>query len=198
MKMEEHQIIRENLRNDGQAVLTKLKRTPKFLRAGALVVVVIGAIYAVGRFLGDNQHGDGSPTIIDMAGGATMTQLERAEELPLIEPVVWGIVDHLDDNSVFVTPLPPLDQIMLQGSVDYGPTIEVVVTSKTTIYAIPPYDPPVNGAIIVEKVVPGSVDDIEASNLVSVWGEKRGDRIVAEVLSYNNHSKIWLPSGPIN
>lgn len=196
--MEEQQIIQENVGRDGQAEWAKRIRITKSLRVGALALILLGGIYAVGHSLGDRQSEEAAPPIIQMVGGVTTTQLERAEELPLVDPVLWGIVDHREDNNVYVIQLPPLDQIMLQGSVDFGPTIEVVVTNKTTLYAIPPYDPPVNGAVIVERVEPGSVDEIDTSHLVSVWGEKRGDRIVAEVLSYNTHSKIHLPSGPIN
>ena len=173
------------------------KRTPRFLLVGVLLIVLIGVTYALGRFLaGDGSPGESS-TIIDMAGGVTTTQLEMAEELPKTQPAIWGIVDHVQDNSIYVTQLPPLDQIAAQMSVDFGPTEEVVVTSKTIIYEVQLYSGSTNG-VIHEVVIPGSVDEIGKSHLVTVWGERRGDRIVADVLKYNTHSKIVLPTGPIN
>lgn len=173
------------------------KRTPRFLLVGGLLIVLIGVTYALGRFLaGDGAPGESS-TIIDMAGGVTITQLEMAEELPKTQPAIWGIVDHVQDNSIYVTQLPPLDQIAAQMSVDFGPTEEVVVTSKTIIYEVQPYSGSTNG-VIHEVVIPGSVDEIGESHLVTVWGEGKGDRIVADVLKYNTHSKIVLPTGPIN
>jgi hypothetical protein len=57
---------------------------------------------------------------------------------------------------------------------------------------VPLTDPPVDG-VYQQKVVSGSVDEIEGGHLISVWGEQRGDRILTEVLCYNNHSEIVLP-----
>lgn len=195
--MKESHVIKKNSQGSSQSTESVRKRTPRFLLIGVLVIVVIGATYALGCFLaGDGSRGESS-TIIDMAGGVTTTQLEVAEELPKTQPTIWGIVDHVQDNSIYVTQLPPLDQIAAQMSVDFGPTEEVVVTSKTIIYEVPPYAGPTNG-VIHEVVIPGSMDEIGESHLVTVWGERRGDRIVADVLKYNTHSKIVLPTGPIN
>jgi hypothetical protein len=189
--------MEKNSRGSSQTVESVQKRTPKILLAGVLVIVLIGAAYALGCYLaGDGSRGESS-TIIEVAGGVVTTELEVAEELPKTQPTIWGIVDHVQDNSIYVTQLPPLDQIAAQMSVDFGPTEEVVVTSKTIIYEVPPYGGSTNG-VIHEVVIPGSVDEIGESHLVTVWGERRGDRIVADVLKYNTHSKIVLPTGPIN
>jgi hypothetical protein len=195
--MKESRVIKKNSQGSSQTAESVRKRTPRFLLAGVLVIVLIGGVYALGCFLaGDGSRGESS-TIIDMAGGVTTTQLEAAEELPKIQPTIWGIVDQVHDNSIYVTQLPPLDQIAAQMSVDFGPTEEVVITSKTIIYEVQPYAGSTNG-VIHEVVIPGSVDEIGESHLVTVWGERRGDRIVADVLKYNTHSKIVLPTGPIN
>jgi hypothetical protein len=195
--MEEKQMLDGNDQVNNWSTKGKRKGKPMLLLVGVSLVVVLGAAYVLGRYIrGDGSHGESS-TIVDMAGGVTITQLEVAEELPKTQPAIWGMVDRIQDNSVFVTQLPPLEQIAAQKSVDFGPTIEVVVTNKTIIYEVPPSNTPTNG-VVHEKVIPGSVDEIGESHLVSVWGERRGDRIVADVLKYNTHTKIVLPSGPIN
>jgi hypothetical protein len=197
MKLDESQGMEKNSHGSSQTVESVRKRTQKRFFRGALLIFVLGAAYATGRYLtGDDSDGESS-TIVDMAGGVVTTQLEVAEELPNYEPTIWGIIDSVKDNSIYVTQLPPLDQIIAKMSVDFGPTEEVVVTSRTIIYKVPPYNEATNG-VIHEVVIPGSVDEIGESHLVSVWGERRGDRIVADVLKYNAHSKIVLPSGPIN
>lgn len=195
--MEEDKMLYGNDQDNNWTARSKRKGKPVLLLGVVLLVVALGTAYVLGRYLrGDGSKGESS-TIVDMAGGVAITQLEMAEDLPKTQPTIWGIVDHVQDNSIYVTQLPPLDQIAAQMSVDFGPTEEVVVTSKTIIYEVPPYDGPPNG-VIHEVVIPGSVDEIGESHLVTVWGERRGDRIVADVLKYNTHSKIVLPTGPIN
>ena len=34
------------------------------------------------------------------------------------------------------------------------------------------------------KIKPGNVDDIGANSLLTVWGERRGDRIISDVVLY--------------
>jgi hypothetical protein len=170
-------------------------RTP--LLTGILLVVGVLGAYVLGRQVAGREQAGASSTIVDMAAGVVVNQLEGAEELPLYEPSIQGIVDHVQDNSIFVRQLPPLDQIAEQMAVDFGPTLEVVVTGDTIVYEVLPSDAPVDG-VIYEKVGNGSPEDISGSHLITVWGEKRGDRIVADVLKYNTHTKIVLPSGPIN
>lgn len=195
--MEEKQMLDGGIQKNDLMAKGKRIGKPRLLLVVAFLGIFLGAAYVLGRYLrGDGSHGNSS-TIVDEAGGVTITQLEVAEELPKTQPTIWGMVDRIQDNSIFVTSLPPLEQIAAEKSVVFGPTVEVVVTSKTIIYEVPPYKPPSNG-VVHEVVIPGSVDEIGESHLVSVWGERRGDRIVADVLKYNTHSKIVLPTGPIN
>lgn len=167
------------------------------LLMGLLLIAVVLGAYLLGRqFAGGGPAGE-SPTIVDMAPGVVVNQLEGAEELPLYEPSVQGIVDHVQDNSIFVRQLPPLDQIAEQMAVEFGPTFEVLVTGETVVYKVLPSGAAVDG-VVYEKVADGTLEEIGESHLITVWGERRGDRIVAVVLKYNTHTKIVLPSGPIN
>jgi hypothetical protein len=141
----------------------------------------------------------GLKDMVDTAAsdGATVIELNPAEVLPDSPSTIFGIVDHWLDNSIFITQLPSLDQIIATGTAEKGPIVEIVVVKDTLIYKVVTSNDVENG-VLQEKLAPGSVDEIGAGNLISVWGEQRGDRIVAEVVKYNNHSQLILPSGPVN
>jgi hypothetical protein len=145
------------------------------------------------------KDGGGLKDMLDTAtsGGGTRIELVPANVLPDDPSTIFGIVDHCQDNSIFVTQLPSLDQIKATGTAETGPIVEIVVVNDTWIYKDVTSGEAENG-VIKEKVAPGSVDEIEAGNLISIWGEQSGDRIVAEVVKYNNHSQLILPSGPVN
>jgi hypothetical protein len=148
---------------------------------------------------GCGKEGGGLKDMIDTAasGGAAVIELNPAEVLPDSPSTLFGIVDHCQDNSIFVTQLPSLDQITATGTAKKGPIVEIVVVNDTLIYKDVTSGEVENGAV-QEKVALGSVDEIGAGNLISVWGEQRGDRIVADVVKYNTHSQLVLPSGPVN
>ncbi|NIM92584.1 MAG: hypothetical protein GTO18_02570 [Anaerolineales bacterium] len=159
--------------------------------------LLLASAYAIGGLMGDRPPDAPSAGIVDAASGYTVSSLENAEELPDSAPTLWGLVDHHDGNSILVKQLPELDQIIEQASVEFGATFEVVITKRTILYKDVTSGPARNG-VVQEEVAPGDADEIEEGNIIKVWGEKRGDRIVAEILKYDNHTQIVLPSGPIN
>ena len=167
------------------------------LAAGLIFLLMLSVAYSLGRLLGKRSPDSQSAGIVDLASGAVMIDLERAVELPDGPPTLWGMADHLEGGCVFVTQLPSLDQIMAQEFVELGPTYEVLVTNQTIVYKDVTSGPAVNG-VLQEKVTIGDTDEIERGNLIKVWGEKRGDRIVAEILKYDNHTQLVTPWGPIN
>jgi hypothetical protein len=148
---------------------------------------------------GCGKEGGGLKDMVDTAamGGATVIELNPAEVLPDSPSNLFGIVDHCQDNSIFVTQLPSLDQIIATGTAEKGPILEIVVLNDTLIYKDVTSGEVKNGAV-QEKVALGSMDEIGVGNLISVWGEQRGDRLVADIVKYNNHSQLVLPSGPVN
>ena len=149
--------------------------------------------------VGCQNDGGGLKDMVDTAarGGATVIELNPADVLPDSPSTLFGIVDHCRDNSIFVTQLPPLDQIIATGEAEKGPIVEIVVLNDTSIYKDVTSGEVEDGAV-QEKVALGFVEEIGSGNLISVWGEQRGDRIVADIVKYNNHSQLVLPSGPVN
>ena len=71
-----------------------------------------------------------------------------------------------------------------------GPTVEVVVTTKTVVYRDTTMDQfngkdlP-NGNVTLQQVVePGTLDELGQGSMITVWGKKTGDRLIADVLVY--------------
>ena len=135
--------------------------------------------------------GSGSPKSVRLT-------IDPAPELPNRSPEVSGIFVKRQDNSIFVgTGAITLDveinngepQVFLSNS---GPEVEVVLTHDTEYY-VDVTDLQANGTnesgerrVLqeVRRVVSG--EDIGENTELSVWGQKRGDRVIAEVLVYSH------------
>jgi hypothetical protein len=162
---------------------------------GIVLLLLAGSMLLTG--CGKDKGGMRNMVDSAMSGGAKIIGIHPSDVLPDQPATVFGIVDHCQDNSIFVTQLPSLDTIKTTGMAEKGQIVEIVVVNDTIIYKDVTSGAIVNGAV-QEKVAVGSVDEIESGNLISVWGEQRGDRIVSEVVKYNIHSQLILPSGPVN
>jgi hypothetical protein len=188
--------------------------TPKRKRTGliiggviALIVLLGGAAFVGGRLLNQAAPAGGSGGMViggGPAGGQQVSvQLVRAKELPTAEPEATGLFAERKDNSIYVT---IGDKFMVRvdknGNVDTqtegnGDKLEVVVTSDTTIYkdvtehglnGAPPSDGKVQ-----QQVAPGSLDEIGTNSIISAWGERHGDRVIAKVLMYSQPMMIRKP-----
>ena len=177
---------------------------------GALVLLLAGAAFLGGRLVSRNEQVDGPgtqgmPAIPSGDTGGEMVavsvELERAEELPDSPADVIGDFARREDNSIFVYDMGNSGVRISNGAIesDTSTEIEVVVTSDTTVYEDVTQEsfdgPPASGTYQVQqKVKPGSADEIGDNSIVIVWGERRGDRVVAHVLVYQ--SMNWIQTGP--
>ncbi len=170
-----------------------------------LVLVLAGAAYVGARLLnGQGLPGlsSGGPGVFtNPDGGQTVRinadDIQPAKELPQTPADVRGLFDHRDNNSIFVgtgrvTMMVQKDQ---SGNVESssnasGPVVEIVVTNQTTVYhdtTLEQYNgQPPAGEKIQQVLEPGSLDDIGQDSLVTVWGKKTGNRIIADVLVYTS------------
>lgn len=169
----------------------------------ALALLLAGAAFVGGRLL----NGQGLPAIWSggpsLQGGGdgqnvriNVDDVQPAKELPQTPADVRGVFESRQDNSIFVgtgqvTIGVQIDDASgeVQTSSDHdGPTVEVVVTSQTTIYKDVTMDqfngPPPEGQKIQQVVESGSLDEIGQSSTITVWGKKTGDRVIAEILVY--------------
>jgi hypothetical protein len=60
-----------------------------------------------------------------------------------------------------------------------GPEVEVIITGETTIYRTN-YE--VSQSSIQQVVREATVDELNSQMMITVWGRKEGDRIIADLL----------------
>jgi hypothetical protein len=166
---------------------SKKSRRWLWLILGVALVLVLGAAaFLGGRYL---QNG-ASPS-----GGGR--ELIPAPELPTAQPNITGLFVRRQNNSFFVG-TGNITGSKKQGpngapeiTLGYdGPVLEVVVTTNTKIFsdvtAQNNQNRPRDNNPIQQIVVPGNLDEIDHNTIVNAWGNKSGDRLIADVLLYNN------------
>jgi hypothetical protein len=125
--------------------------------------------------------------------------MQTAKELPQNLPDVSGIFDLRQENSIFVGTGEVTMMIQPDGSPQLsnsGPTIEVVVTSQTIVYkdvTMQQFNsPPPKGQQIQQVVEPGLLDEIDEGSMITVWGQKTGDQVIANMLVYTSPEFIII------
>lgn len=164
----------------------KSRRWPWLILGVALVSVLGAAAFLGGRYLqnGSPSTGEGR-------------ELIPAPELPTADPNITGVFVRRQNNSFFVGTgnITGSKQAGPNGAPQItlgydGPVLEVVVTTNTKIYsdvtAQNSQNRPRNGTPIQQRVVPGNLEEIDHNTIVNAWGNKSGDRLIADVLLYNN------------
>ena len=176
--------------------------------AGVVVLVVllagaafVGAQLLNGQGLPEVGLGGGQKMMFGQGGkGGQMVQIQTipAKELPQQPADAKGLFDHRKDNSFFIgtgqvrmTVMKDQSGKVTSSSSHDGPTVEVVVTPQTTIYQdvtmkqFGDQPPTSSGTLKVQQVVEsGTLDDIGQNSVLTAWGSKTGDRIIAQVLVY--------------
>ncbi len=154
------------------------------------VFLLAGAVFLAVHLLNTIVSG-GGPGILAGLGGPTnshvkfMLKLTPAPELPIVHPDLTGVVTKIQDNSIFVTEAAHVST----DSAPSGPVTEVVVSQKTTIYRdttldnVPAPQAGTTTNLGVQQVVePANVSSISTDSFMQVWGQKRGDRLIADVI----------------
>jgi hypothetical protein len=180
------------------------KRSTIIVGAVVVVVLLATAAFVGGKLLsgGKLQFGPGGG-ILSIGGnnnGHVTTnfspKIKPAVELPQTPPAANGIFDHRQDNSIFVGTGSVQVQVQAgpNGSVGSsshsGPTIEVVVTTRTRVFRDTTMDQyngktlPNGSPTLQQTVETGTLDELGQGSLVTAWGQKTGDRIIADVLVY--------------
>lgn len=186
------------------AAAAKPRRTKLIGSVVALIVLLTGAAFVGGRLLNQAAPQGGPGDVVpvgDPAGGQGVSvEMVPAKELPTTEPDALGLFAERKDNSIYVT---IGDEFAMRvdknGNVDLqtngnGDKLEVVVTSDTTLYkSVMPDAVPSGGGKVQQQVAPGSLNEISANSIVSAWGERRGDRLIARVLVYEQPMVLGKP-----
>lgn len=165
----------------------------------ALIVLWAGAAFMGGRLLADRESSiDSRPIVVsDSGGGVTtsgvMIETLHADEMPDRAPDVAGLFVRREDNRLFVG-TGAMSAVKVEGRWEFhhdGPVVEVVTTHGTLVYRDDTLqqfgDTPPSGPV-QQVLTPSTVEEIGENSAISAWGERRGDRLVAEVI-------VFYPNG---
>ncbi len=176
----------------------------KYIVIGLVVVLVLGSAAFVAARLLQNpaQVGNGIKRGISASGDSVVSgvefELDYAPELPATPSEAGGMLARVEGNSLFITQYNNVGAVMgyNKGSEIIIPTpegggteIEVVVTKDTQIYHDITQLPSLREGeelpdVIQQKVEPITLNDIGDQGSLVVWGQRRGDRIVADAVVY--------------
>ena len=149
-----------------------------------LAVLLIGAAFVGGRLLSGGEAGRFVPPFL-RRGGTTEEfyyggEVIRPEELPDEAPTISGEVVSIEGKRITVRPPKPG---AYAGKVELGELVEVVVTRNTKIWKSPPLKISL-GKVSEQEVKEATLDDIKPGILIQAWGNREGDRVMAEVIFF--------------
>ena len=180
---------------------------------GALVLVVGAAAFVGGRMLNGNVDPLG---LFGLGGNGKMMSVRinviPAEELPKTPPELTGQFVERKDKTIVIQSLSlkaGAGGVVVEkgggeavagsrAEPDSGPKVEVVITNETIIYReTTEIGKPTSGKTqtVQQTVEESTLDDLNSQSMVTVWGRKSGDRIIADVLFYSNPVMFKRP-GP--
>jgi hypothetical protein len=160
--------------------------SPYFIASGLIILLALVTFVAVKYMNGAAGNSTG-----DMERGGNLIQ---SEELPETEPQTMGVLAERKDNIIIVAPADSI-RIMAPGpnqegepkmEADYvGDKVEVVISSDTTIYRDVTPMGPENAEKDIQQVLElSTIDAISPQSIITVWGRKAGDRILADVILF--------------
>src|SRR6185503_16865435 len=152
-----------------------MQNTRLILILGITLLVVSAATFIAGRWI---NRGAGTETRV--------SHVTPAPEIPTTEPEISGLLVERKDNTVLLQSvsfgagsgwaLGEADEPMDTTS---GPKVEVVITGETAIYRTN-YE--VSQSSIQQVVEEATLDELNSQMMITVWGRKEGDRIIADLL----------------
>jgi hypothetical protein len=169
-----------------------VKRTKGLIIGTVLAVLLLAAAALVGgRLLDDRRLNAGEPQAVKIGDGlvartGSTVQVLNAAGMPDTPSDVSGVFVRRQDRTLFLGTGVVTFRIDGDATFD-GPAVEVVSTHDTRIHRDDTVaelggDPPAGP---VQQVLrSGTLDEIGRNDVVSAWGEKHGDRLVATVIIY--------------
>ncbi len=167
-----------------------------------LAIFLIGiAAFLAGRMI------NGKVGIVGLGGpnggrvSISLNDITPAPELPLTKADITGLLLERKDNTIVVQAVSfdsgvggitgdsPLDE-------NSGIRVEIVITGETTVYReTTEFNRPIAGEdiSIQQTVEESTLDYLDSQTMITVWGRRNGDRVIAEVLLYMNPLMIKKP-----
>ena len=146
-----------------------------YISFGVAILVVGIAAFIAGRFI------NGGTT-----GGDQVSNVTPAPEIPTTTPEVSGLLVERKDKVVILQTVSfdpgsgwHLGDSNAPMDASSGPKVEVVITNGTIIYRD---DFEFHPDSIQQTVDETTLDSIDAQMLITVWGRKNGERIIADIL----------------
>jgi hypothetical protein len=172
---------------------------------GLAVLLVGAAAFMAGRMLniGTGPVGFfGSPVGNAGVNYIAIDDIVPATELPATPAEVTGMFVERKDNTLIVRAVsfdPGLGGILNDSPLDSnsGPKVEVVVTGETTVYReTTDFGQSIgeDHVSVQQTVEEDTLDHLNSQSMVTVWGRRNGDRVIAEVLLYMNPMMIKKPT----
>jgi hypothetical protein len=183
----------------------------KWLGLIGVIVLLVAAAFVGGQLLNrqTNPQAGGPDLFVSgggPGGGSTIElKVTPAAELPTRQPEAGGLFVRREDNSLFIGTGQITMMVSAEGSssANYdGPVVEVVVNGETQVYkevSVPPPRPAEGETeqVIQQEVVEGTIEEIGEQSMVTAWGRKVGDRIIADILVYSEPAIFVGPAaGP--
>jgi hypothetical protein len=169
-----------------------------------LIMGILTLFVAVAAFLAGKMFTrEIRPSIADesLANGrfsfSSSNNITPAAELPTTPPEISGLyVEHQDHTMMIHTvSFDPGIGGILGDSVDVNsaPKVEIILTGKTTIYRNTTEMSPSSSHAINQTVEASTPNELIPPTMITVWGRKSGDRIIADVLLFSNSLNIQKP-----
>lgn len=141
-----------------------------------IVIVLVGAAaFVAGRL-----------TSAGLIGEDQKSHAIPAPEIPTTPPAVAGLLVERKDNTVILQSVSfdagsgwALGDSNEPMDTTSGPKVEVVITGETTVYRT---DYEFSASSVQQIVEETSLDDLNSEMMITVWGRKNGDRIIADIL----------------
>lgn len=191
-----------------ETAVARPARSKKWLIIGGALVVFLALAAFLGARLLKPQIQMGSASgggmFFSSKGGpgggqkSVRVNMTPAKEVPQTRSDASGLFVRREDQSIFIGTGRVSMMITKgkdgssspSGSYD-GPVKEVVINHDTKVYQdITDMNPgnlesKDNGVMQVQQIVkPGSLDDIGSNSVITVWGDKQGDRYIAKVIVF--------------
>ena len=181
---------------------------------GFLVLLVGAAAFVGGRMLNQGISPLGLIGLGGPMGGKDVMSFAinviPAEELPKTPPEVIGLFVERQDNTIVISSIPLKaggggvavssggGEAVAGTRIDEnsGPKVEIVVTNETVVYReTTDIGKPQTGEnqTVQQTVEESTLDELNSQSMITVWGRKSGERIIAEVLFYSNPVMIKAP-----
>jgi hypothetical protein len=173
-----------------------------YIILGLTVLLVGAAAFLAGRMF---SRGIGPASESGALGNGqvfvSMNDITPAPELPTTPLEITGIFIERKDNTVIIQTV-SFDAGVggiaenARSDANNGPRVEVIVTGETTIYReTTEFSQPVadEDFVIQQTVEEDALDYLDPQSMVTVWGRKNGDRVIADVFLYMNPAMIQKP-----